>query len=251
MQFSSVGNVGVPQLICALHFSEDQRLAQFQTKATQTTELVSLHTERAGVTGEISRLTGISTRLHAEAAAGASLLDELAKVAHAETNEMRAWADSGCKGAAPTSKLTEREAIAGKIASANASSAAAREAVGDIDEQIKLLTDRVKTIDQVIDNAALDTLQAEFAELNGEHVAAVEQVRRLSAKLHGLCSYLGSEGRRHLDRGEQAKGSSLLTRSEKLSTIKLASTGVTQGEIIEAASDWNRRAAALRNGAAS
>ena len=91
-------------------------------------------------------------------------------------------------------------------------------------------------------------MQADFSALNDQHLAAVEAIRKLTAKMHGLCSYLSNEGRRRIDRGDLEAGKRYLARAEALTSIKLASPGMTQGEIIEAANDWSRRAAALRSG---
>jgi seryl-tRNA synthetase len=196
----------------------------------------------------VKRLNGVSTRLHAEAAAGASLIEELAKLAETETNEMRAWADGGCQGPAPKDKAAERQAIATKLAGASATAAAARTAIAETDNQTGKLNNQLRTINAQIEKAALDAMQADFRGLNDQHLAATEVIRKLAAKMHGLCSFLSNEGRRRIDRGEHEAGKAYLARAEALTSIKLASPGVTQGEVMTAANDWSRRAAALRSG---
>jgi hypothetical protein len=221
------------------------------TATEPATPLQALHQARAGVVESVKRLTGISARLHAEAAAGASLIDELAKLAETETAEMRAWADSSCQGPAPKGKTAERQAIATKMAATNATAAAASKTLGEVDAQIAELNDRHRTIAAQIEKAALDGLHDEFRALSDQHLAAIEVVRKLSARLLGLCSYLTNEGRRRLDRGDQEGGKAYLARAEALTSIKLANPGNTQFEIIEAANDWARRAAALNKGPAA
>src|SRR5258708_6971094 len=118
----------------------------------------------------VKRLNGISARLHAEAAAGASLIDELAKLAETETNEVRAWADGGCQGAAPKGKTAERQAIATKMAVANATAAAASKALSEVDAQITEHNTNLIAVVAQIEKAALDTMQADFSALRDQHL---------------------------------------------------------------------------------
>ena len=214
------------------------------------TALKGLHHDRAGLTSEFARLTAILTRLRTEAAAGESLINDLAQIGKAEVDAMRAWADGGCKGAAPTGKETERQALARKIAIANATSAAARGAMADIELQIRQSSEKLAKVNQAIGDAAFNVMQADFADVQAQHLIATQSVRHLSAKLLGLSSYLANEGRRLLDNGDET-GRPFLVRAEALSATKLPNPGVTHPEIIEAANDWSRRAAALRAGSAA
>jgi len=169
----------------------------------------------------------------------------------AEIAAMTAWASGGCVGDQPAPDLKLRRTLGEKLAAAQAGATAAKAAGADIDRQIAELNDQLRNIAAQIEKAALDAVQAEFGILNDQHLAAVEALRRLTAKMHGLCSYLSNEGRRLIDRGDLEAGRRYLARAEALNGVKLASPGVTQGEIIEAANDWSRRAADLRNGSSS
>lgn len=213
--------------------------------------LERLHADRAGLTSEGGRLAGVLTRLQAEAAAGASLDAELAKLAAAETDDMKVWAAGGCVGAAPKGKQTERQAIALKMAGTNAAAAAATAAMHDVNHQINQINDKLRDIGAQIERAALDQMQAELDDIRAEHLAAIERVRKSSAKMFGMCTFLSNEGRRLIDHGDVEGGKRYFARAEKLNELKLPSSGVTQGEIIQAASNWSTRAAALRSGSAT
>jgi hypothetical protein len=212
------------------------------------TALEQLHADRAEVAGELATLNASSARLSAAANAEAAVVQEIADMATADTAAMTAWATGGCIGEAPRSDQNQRIKLGQKLNTAQASAAAAKGAGHDIAAQIAGLNDQLRSIGAQIEKAALDTLQTDFRDLNGEHFAAVEVIRKLTAKMHGLCSFLSNEGRRRIDSGDLDGGKQYLARAEALTSIKLASPGVTQGEIIEAANDWSRRAATLRSG---
>jgi len=213
--------------------------------------LEKLHADRAGLIGELAVLNASSARLRETANAEAAVLREIGEMGSAEIAAMTAWASGGCAGEQPVPDLKQRRALAEKLAAAQAAATAAKAAGTDIDNQIGELNNRLRTVAAQIEKASLDAMQGDFRSLNDQHLAATEVIRKITAKLHGLCSYLSNEGRRRIDRGEHEAGKAYLARAEALTSIKLASPGVTQGEIIEAAHDWSRRAAALRAGPAS
>jgi DNA repair exonuclease SbcCD ATPase subunit len=215
------------------------------------TPLEQLHADRAGLTGELAALNASSARLHQAANAEAALLAEIGALGSDEISAMKAWASAGCLGDAPAPDQKQRRALAEKLAAAQSAGAAAKGAGQDIDNQIDELNNRLRAVSVQIEKAALDVMQVDFHALNDQHIATTEVIRKITAKLHGLCSYLSNEGRRRIDNGAHEGGKRYLARAEALTSIKLASPGVTQGEIIEAANDWSRRAAALRNGSAS
>jgi hypothetical protein len=215
------------------------------------TPLERLHADRAGLTGELASLNASSARLRETANAGAAVLREIGAMGSAEIAAMTAWASAGCIGDPPTPDLKQRRGLAEKLAAAQVAAAAAKAVGADIDRQIAELNDKLRAIAAQIEKAALDGLHDEFRVLSDQHLAAIEAVRKLAARLHGLCSYLSNEGRRRLDRGDQEGGKAYLARAEALTSIKLPNPGVTQGEIIEAANDWARRAAALNKGPAA
>jgi hypothetical protein len=219
------------------------------TKPATALEMALQH--RAGLAHEAERLAGVLARLQKEAAAGASLHDELAKLSALETDEMKVWASGGCVGSPPKGKHAERQAIAIKMAATSAVAAAAVNAIHDVEHQAKENRDRIAAANQLVEKAALDAMQAELVDIRSEHTAAIEQVRKSSVKILGLCSFLSNEGRRLIDRGDHDAGRRYLARAEALNAIKLPSPGVTQGEIIAAANDWSNRAADLRNGSSS
>ena len=215
------------------------------------TPLKRLHADRAGLTSELAALNASSARLHETAASEAAVLAEIGVMGSAEIAAMSGWASGGCVGEPPAPDQKQRRALAEKLAGAQAAATAAKAAGTEIDNQIGELNNRLRAISSQIEKAALDTMQVDFRALNDQHLAATEVIRKIIAKLHGLCSYLSNEGLRRIDRGDHEAGKRYLARAEALTGIKLASPGVTQGEIIEAANDWSRRAAALRTGSAS
>ncbi len=213
--------------------------------------LEQLHAYFASLAGELAALNTSSARLRETTNAEAAVLREIGEMGSAEIAAMTAWASAGCAGEQPAPDLTQRRALAEKLAAAAAAATSAKAAGTEIDNQISELNSRLRSISIQIEKAALDALQEDFSALNNQHLAAVEAIRKLAAKMHGLCSYLSNEGRRLIDRGDLEAGKRYLARAEALTSIKLANPGVTQGEIIEAANDWSRRAAALNKGTAT
>jgi hypothetical protein len=212
--------------------------------------LAMLHRDRAEAMDSVKRLTGISARLHAEAAAGASLIDELAKLADAETNDMRAWADGGCQGAAPKGKQAERQTIATKLAGSKTTADAARGAVGSINAKLAEFDQQLVTINDQIEIAALDVAQVEFTQIRVEHTAVIEQVRKSTATLFGMCNFLSMEGRRLNDSGQTDAGRKYLQRAEAAvaTANKMAKPDISQAEIMAAADLWGRHVADMRKG---
>jgi hypothetical protein len=219
------------------------------TSPEPATALEQLHRDRAGLTSELAVLSASSARLRETANAEAAVLREIGDMGSAEIAAMTAWASAGCIGDPPAPDLKQRRALAEKLATTQSAAAAAKGAGADIDHQIGERNDRLRDIAAQIEKATLDAMQADFHGLNNQHLAATEALRKVSARMLGLCSYLANEGRRRADNGDQEAGKRYLARAEALNSIKLANPGVTQGEIIEAANDWSRRAATLRSGA--
>jgi hypothetical protein len=209
------------------------------------TVLQTLHRDRAGLTHSLDDLNRAAAKLRETGAAEAAVLVEIGAMGSAEIAAMTAWASGGCVGDAPAPDQKQRRALAEKLAVTQAAAIAAKAAGADIDFKIAELNGLIAASDQAIEKATLDTLQVDFGDLHDQHLAAVEAIRKLAAKLHGLCSFLSNEGRRRIDNGDHEGGKRYLARAEALTTVKLASPGVTQDEIIRAASDWSRSAAAL------
>ncbi|SDP49409.1 hypothetical protein [Afipia sp. GAS231] len=212
------------------------------------TPLERLHAERAGLASELAALSASADRLRGTANAEAAVVREIAEMGNAEIAAMTGWASGGCVGDAPAPDQKQRRSLAEKLMAAQSAAAAAKGAGHDIDHQISQRNDQLGIVNRQIEKASLDAMQADFRALTDQHLAAVEVVRSVSARLFGLCSYLSNEGRRRIDRGDTEGGKAYLARAEALTTNKLPSIGVTQGEIIQAANDWSRRAADLRNG---
>jgi hypothetical protein len=219
------------------------------TSAPAPTALTVLYADRQLIADELAALQASSGRLNQAAASEAVVLREIGEMGSAEIAAMTAWAFAGCVGDPPAPDLKQRRALAEKLATAQSAAAAAKGAGADIDRQIGELNDRLRDIGAQIEKATLDAMQADFHGLNNQHLAATEALRKVSARMLGLCSYLANEGRRRCDHGDQEGGKRYLARAEALNSIKLANPGVTQGEIIEAATDWSRRASTLRSGA--
>jgi hypothetical protein len=213
-----------------------------------TTALTALLADRAGLAAEAKRLAGVLARLQTEAAAGDALNAELDRLAETETNEMKAWAAGGCVGPAPKGKQAERQAIAIKMATTNATAAAARAAIADTDAKIAELNNRFRAISAQIDHAVFDTMETEHSQIIHQYAAACEHGAQLAAKIHGLANYYGETGRRLISQGDSDAGAVYLQRGQALTGAKLPSPGVSRHEIEAAASGWSRRAATLRNG---
>jgi hypothetical protein len=212
------------------------------------TALETLHCERAGLTGQLATLNASSARLSAAANAEAAVLREIGEMGSAEIAAMSKWASGNCVGEPPAPDPRQRRMLGEKLAAARAAGIAAKAAGADIDVKIAELNGHLAASDQAIEKATLDALQVDFGDLHDQHLVAVEAARKLAAKLHGLCSFLSNEGRRRADNGDHEGGRQYFARAEALTAVKLASPGVTQGEIIQAANDWARRVATLRSG---
>jgi hypothetical protein len=218
------------------------RLATQPNPTEHSSPLEQLHADRAGLTRELVGLQASSARLRETANAEATVLREIGEMGSSEIAAMTSWASGGCVGDAPAPDLKQRRALAEKLAAEQSAAAAAKGAGQDIDAKIVSINHELAGISQAIEKATLDAMQADFRGLNDQHLAATEAIRKLTAKLHGLCSYLSKEGRRRIERGEHETGKAYLSRAEALTGVKLPSPGVSQYEIIEAANDWARRA---------
>jgi hypothetical protein len=214
------------------------------------TALETLHRDRAGLADKLADLNRAAAKLRETSAAEAAVLAEIDALAAADVETMKAWAAGGCLGEAPKPDQSKRIVLGQQLNAAQAASAAAKGAGQDINNQIGELNNRLRNIESQIEKAALDDMQGEFSNLNAQHLAATEALRKVSAKMLGLCGYLANEGRRRIDNGDQEAGRVYHARAEALTSTKLANPGVTQGEIIRAADDWSRRAADLREGPA-
>ena len=200
--------------------------------ATQPTPLARLYAERAQAVDSVKRLTGVSTRLHAEAAAGASLIDELAKLAETETNEMRLWADGGCQGAAPKGKQAERQTIAVKMASTNATAAAARGAIADTDNQLAELNDKLRSISDQIEQEIYDLVEREHGDVIAEYAKLCERGSQLATQISGLALLFRETGNNQ--------------RAAAIFTRKLPAVSTNPREVQSSADAWGRRIADLR-----
>jgi hypothetical protein len=216
------------------------------------TALERLHADRARVAGELAVLSASSARLRGTANAEAAVVREIGEMGNADIAAMTAWASAGCIGDPPAPDLKQRRAIAEKLAAVQAAAAAAKGAGQDIDYQIGQLNEELATLSRQIDAAALDAMQAEFMEIHGQHRIAVESLRTLTAKLTGLCSHFTEQGRHLIDvGGNREAGQRYFARAEALNTVKLTDPGLTHLEMLEGASFWANRAAALSKGSAS
>lgn len=222
------------------------------TKLTPATEpatpLERLHADRAGLTSELAGLNASAASLNQSVASDAAVRAELDALSNAEINAMLKWSE-GCHGEAPRPDQQARIRLAQKLNAIQAGSNAAKGAVVVIDQQIAALNERLRAIDAQIEQAALDAMQATLTDIRAEHLAAIELVRKSSAKLLGACSYMTNVGRRMIDHGDVEGGKRYLAKAEAMNAIKLPTVGVTQGEIIEAANDWSRRISKHRAGA--
>jgi hypothetical protein len=216
------------------------------------TALEQLYAARAGVAGELAVLSASFARLRETANAEAAVLREIGEMGSADIAAMTAWASAGCIGDPPAPDLTQRRALAERLAAAQAAAAAAKGAGQDIGDQMAQLTEQLASFDSQIDAAALDAMQAEWMEIHRQHRIAVESTRMLTARLAGLGGYFSEQGHHQTDvRGNREAGRRFFVRLEALNAIKLTDPGLTHPEILGGVSFWGNRAAALRSGSAS
>jgi hypothetical protein len=219
--------------------------------AEPTSALEHLRHDRASLARELAALQASSARLKETAASEAAVLAEIGAMGTAEIAAMSKWASDGCTGEMPTPDLKLRRALAEKLATAQAASAAAKGAGADIDHQISEFSDRLRAIGAQIEKAIFDEMEIEHGHIIAQYRAVCEQGAKFAAKIHGLASFYGDAGRNLISRGDQDAGAKYLQRASALTNIKLPNPGVSRHEIEAAASDWGRRAAALNKGPAS
>ena len=230
-------------------------VAQAHSKqSTQQTEpatsLERLHADRAGLAGELDILHRSAARLRDAASGEAAVLREIVEMGTTELAAMTAWATAGAAGEPPTPDLKQRRAVAERLVAAQAAAAAANGAGEDIAHQVQEMTQRIKIVTERIDAAVLDSVADEFLDLCQQNSVAVEQLRLVSLRIFGLCSYLSTEGRRRNDGADTAGGKQYLARAEQLANAanKLPKPGVSHVEIAGAADTWGRHVANLRRG---
>jgi hypothetical protein len=209
--------------------------------------LEALRAERAAVAGELTKLQGAAARLRETANAETAALDAVAAFTRSEADELTAWATDGAIGEAPRSDQDQRLRLGLALSEARSARRAAEIAGTEIDHQQREAAERLFAIDRQLEQAILDMLQTEHGAIVLEYRVAAEHARALAARIHGLCHWLGEEGRRLTATNNQA-GSQYLTRASALTDIKLTDPGVNRMEIATAADGWGRRAATLRSG---
>ncbi|SHN86924.1 hypothetical protein [Bradyrhizobium erythrophlei] len=212
------------------------------------TPLERLHAERASLARELDGLNAGVARLRETANAEAAVRAELDELGRIETGAMLKWATEGCHGEAPRSDQQTRIRLAQKLNAAQAAAAAAKGAGADIHQKIAALNDRLRSISAQIEQAIFDKMETEHGHVITQYRANCEQGSKLAAQIHGLASFYGDAGRTLISRGDQDAGTMYLQRASALTNIKLPNPGVNRHEIEAAASNWGRRAAALRSG---
>lgn len=219
--------------------------------AVPTTPLEQLHHDRSGLTRELASLNASAAKLRATAQAEAAVLQEIGYLGKAEIAATVAWASAGCIGNQPAPDQKHRRALAERLSAAQAASAAAVGAGQDLDHQIGQLNAQLVTLDQMIETAALDLMDAEADQIINEYTELVERENEMTAKLIGLSRYFSDEGRKLTDRGDHQAGRRYFAKASTLSANKLIEHGATMPMIDAAATAWSKRAAALRRGSPS
>jgi hypothetical protein len=205
--------------------------------AVPATALEQALQDRAGLAQEAERLAGALSRLQTEAAAGASLHDELAKLSETETTEMKCWAAGGCEGPPPKGKQAERQAIAVKMAGTSAVAAAALGAIHDVEHQVKENRERLALINNEIEQAIFDQIEREHSDVVAEYAQVCKRGSQLATKISGTALYFKEAGN---------PGRAVVIFNTKLPQIT-----TNPHEVKAAADEWSRRAAALRGGSPS
>lgn len=214
------------------------------------TPLKRLHRDRAGVASDLATLNASSARLRQTVASETAVLQEIGEMGSVEIAAMTAWASGGCVGEPPAPDLTQRRVLAERLSVAQSAAAAAKGAGEDINHRIGELNQQLISVNERIEVAALDALQAEFGIIFDQHRVAVENTRVLTAKLAGLARYFADQGREQIDvRNNGEAGRRYFVRGEALAINRLTDPGITHVEILEAVAFWAARYAALRKGA--
>lgn len=217
--------------------------------AEPSTALERLLSDRAGLGGELERLSATHARLRAAALTEAAVLQEIGDLGKAEIAATVAWATAGGAGDPPVPDTDKRRTLAAKLATAQAAAVAATGSLPDLDHQIRGLTERLTDLEKAIELAAFDVAEREFRELVKQHAALMAEGGKLAARIHGMRACVSNHGRSLIDRGDAASGRQYLSRSEAMGSIKLALPSFNQHEQFAAAESWSRRIMALRKGA--
>jgi hypothetical protein len=215
--------------------------------AREPTELEKLHDRLAEFSRHRNVLQVSVAKLRAHADHEATARAELDALSNSEIDAMKVWAVNGCAGDAPAPDLKHRKALAEKLASATAASAAAQGSVHDLDFQLGQIDHEISGITKLIEQAAINSMLSEFESLRAHHDLMAAQCAQTAAKIHGLRTFFGNEGRRLTDYGKHDAGKAFLAVAERMA-VKLAIGGVSQQDMQLAAKDWSRRFEALRSG---
>lgn len=218
--------------------------------AEPSTALERLLSDRAGLAGELERLSATHARLRAAALTEAAVVQEIGELGKAEIAATVAWATAGGAGEPPAPDTDKRRTLATKLATAQAAAAAATGSLYELDHQIRGLNDRLAGLESAIEGAALDIAEREFNQIRRQYAAAMAEGGKLAARIHGMRTHLSNQGRSLIERGTPDAGKKYLARAEAMA-VKLPLPDVSQHEIFAAAEHWARRIVALRKGTPS
>jgi hypothetical protein len=215
--------------------------------ASPPDRLSELRAERDALAGEYQALAEQRARIEAFESEEASIIAEIADISRREVDAIKAWA-ADPQGNPPEPFVKERSALATKLARAQAKSGAGRSAAADIEDRQREVHTRQLAHEPKIVGAIFDRIEAEFASKAEELSRKIAETRTLAADLAGLKQALAAQGRHLSDAGKIDEAQPLFARNERLVMPELLNTEPTQGEVQAAATRWQARANALRNG---
>lgn len=204
-----------------------------------------LRTERAKLQAEQTRHAHARARLDDAARAENEALQALDELSRAEGAAMREWASAGAAGDAPKPKTAEREKLTAGLAEAASHAAAARSAIGDIEQLDRDLRDRLAALHSQITFRGLEILAG---ELDGKLVKLklyVDQVNLKIAEVMGLSDWAAEAGRAAQSRGDAETATMFFRLAERFADLKVPEFGSTMAEVEAAGKLWQGRYNAL------
>lgn len=155
----------------------------------------------ADIEGRHCALNDLAALEEAEAAT----VVEIHGIEAREAEDIRQWAATGAKGAAPDLRTKEREALSERMQVARAKANAARSAAASISAEIVDLTKQRDTLDEEIEAAVVEIVAAEvepmFAEVAEIGAKFVEASSRLQMAAEPLIDLAHRRNRRRPDSG--------------------------------------------------
>jgi hypothetical protein len=208
--------------------------------------LAALKAERAGLQARIAGLAGARRRLGEAEEAERAATAALGALSAAEVAAASAWAAQGAVGAAPVPDAAKRQELAGRLATAEAASRAARGACASLDTEMALIRAEVAAVEASIEAAALDVLELERQATLAELIKVAARAGHLIARLRAHSFSLGERGRHLRDNNDPSGAHRYFVEAERLAGQQLPDLTPSAGDIDMARKEWLARFEGLR-----